>query len=144
MLLNDGVDNLAPSIRPSIDDPGNRTALEARCQVLFDHGPSSEAEAALRTLIDHQPADACAHHNLGILMLRSRRHDEAAQSFRQSLRHRANAPATYLHLGFALKESGRIEEAVSAWQQVLRLAPADAAALEELKQAGHSGNGAPA
>ena len=54
-------------------------------------------------------------------MLRSRRHDEAAQSFRQSLRHRADTRATYLHLGFALKESGRIEEAVSAWQQVLRL-----------------------
>ena len=53
-----------------------------------------------------------------------------------------NAPATYLHLGFALKESGRLEEAVSAWQQVLRLAPNDVAAHEELKQAGYLGNGA--
>ena len=52
---------------------------------------------------------------------------------------RMHVPATYLHLGFALKESGRIEEAVSAWQQVLRLAPTDTTALEELKQAGHSG-----
>ena len=71
-------------------------------------------------------------------MLRSKRHDEAARSFRQALRHRASAPSTYLHLGFALKESGRIEEAVSAWQQVLRLAPADVAAREELKEAGYS------
>jgi Flp pilus assembly protein TadD len=128
--------------RAIVAAPGDRVALEARCQLLFENGHPSEAEAALRTLIDCQPEDAFAYHNLGMLMLRSRRNDEAAQSFRQSLRHRADASATYLHLGFALKESGRLEEAVSAWQQVLRLGPHDLAAREELKQAGHFGNGA--
>jgi cytochrome c-type biogenesis protein CcmH/NrfG len=73
------------------------------------------------------------------LLLRLKRYDEAARSLRQALRHRADAPATYLHLGFALKESGRIDEAVIAWQQVLRLAPNDATAREELRKAGNSG-----
>ena len=54
-------------------------ALGARCQILFEHGHPSEAEAALRALIDCQPEDASAYHNLGILMLRSKRHDEAAR-----------------------------------------------------------------
>ena len=121
--------------------PGDRAALEARCQILFEHGRPSEAEAALKTLIDCQPEDASAYHNLGMLMLRSHRNEEAAQSFRQSLRHRADAPATYLHLGLALKESGRLEEAVSAWQQVLRLAPDNVEAREELRRAGHFANG---
>ena len=117
-------------------------ALGARCQILFEHGHPSEAEAALRALIDCQPEDASAYHNLGILMLwASKRHDEAAPSFRQALRHRADFPATYLHLGFALKESGRLEEAISAWEQVLRLSPNDVAAHEELKQAGYLANG---
>jgi Flp pilus assembly protein TadD len=86
-------------------------------------------------LIGHDPNDASAHHNLGMLLLRLKRYDEAARSFRQALRHRADAPATYLHLGYALKESGRLEEASAAWQQVLRLSPADAAASEELRRA---------
>jgi GT2 family glycosyltransferase/tetratricopeptide (TPR) repeat protein len=117
------------------EDPGDRAALEARCHLLFEHGPPAEAEAALRALIDRDPNDASAHHNLGMLLLRLKRYDQAARSFRQALRHRADAPATYLHLGYALKESDRLPEAVAAWQQVLRLAPDDAAARAELARA---------
>ncbi len=111
--------------------------LETRCQMLFEQGPPSQAEAALRDLVERRPAEASAHHNLGTLLMRLKRYDEAARSFRQALRHRADAPATYLYLGYALKESGRPDEAASAWQQVLRLAPDDAVAREELKHVGH-------
>jgi cytochrome c-type biogenesis protein CcmH/NrfG len=65
--------------------------------------------------------------------MRLKRYDEAARS----LRHRADAPATYLHLGYELKEGGRSEEAASAWLQVLRPAPDDAAAREELRRVAH-------
>jgi tetratricopeptide (TPR) repeat protein len=115
--------------------PTDRAALEVKCQLLFDHGPPSTAEAALRSLVKYYPDDASGHHNLGTLLLQFKRYDEAVRSLRQALRHRADAPATYLHLGFALKESGRIDEAVAAWQQVLRLAPNDPTARAELKQA---------
>jgi GT2 family glycosyltransferase/tetratricopeptide (TPR) repeat protein len=125
------------------EDPGDRAALEARCHLLFDHGPPAEAEAALRALIDRDPEDPSAHHNLGMLLLRLKRYDPAARAFRQALRHRADAPATYLHLGYALKECGRLAEAVAAWQQVLRLAPDDAAAGEELARASAVGRAAP-
>ena len=119
------------------DDPSDHAALETRCQMLFEQGPPSQAEAALRDLVERRPAEASAHHNLGTLLMRLKRYDEAARSFRQALRHRADAPATYLYLGYALKESGRPDEAASAWQQVLRLAPDDAVAREELKHVGH-------
>jgi len=117
--------------------PTDRAALEGLCHLLFDHGPASEAERALRSLIELDPGDGAAHHNLGLLLMRFKRYDEAVRSFRQSLRHRANYPATYLHLGRALKESGRLGEAITAWQQVLRLAPGDPAAHEELSWAAH-------
>jgi len=120
--------------RAVAEAPSDRAALEARCQFLFEHGPPSAAEKALRSLIERDPNDAAAHHNLGMLLVPLKRYDEAARAFRQSLRHRADAPSTYLHLGYALKESGRLEEAAVAWQQVLRLAPDNAAAREELRR----------
>ena len=121
--------------RAIVEDPTDRIVLEARCQLLFEQGPSSMAEEALRDLIKHHPNDASGYHNLGMLLLRLKRYEEAARSLRQALRHRADSPATYLHLGFALKESGRIDEAVAAWRQVLRLAPSDPVAREELRLA---------
>ena len=124
--------------RALAEGPTDRAALEARCQILFEHGSPVMAEEAVRALVKHHPDDASGHHNLGTLLLRLKRYDEAAQSLRQALRHRADAPATYLHLGYALKESGRIDEAVAAWQQVLRLAPDDSAAREELRLAARS------
>ena len=110
--------------------------LRGRCQFLFEHGTSDEAERALRELIDHSPDDASAHHNLGTLMLRAGRRDEAVQAYHQSLRYRPNYAATYLNLGYALKDSGRIDEAATAWEQVVRLSPRDATARQELARLG--------
>jgi tetratricopeptide (TPR) repeat protein len=45
--------------------------------------------------------------------MRSGRHEEAVQVYRQSLRYRPNYAATYLNLGYALKDGGRIDEAAS-------------------------------
>ncbi len=93
---------------------------------------------ALKDLIACEPTDASAHHNLGTLFLRVGRFDEAARSFRQSLRYRSNNVATYLNLASALKESGRLEEAIQAWEQVLRLSPGEPTARRELIRAGRA------
>ncbi len=53
------------------------------------------------------------------------------------MRFRPGYPATYLNLGYALKDAGRIGEAVVAWEQVLRLAPDDPSAREELERIAH-------
>ena len=127
--------------------PTDRAALEARCQILFDHGTPAEAEAALRALIDRHPAEAAAHHNLGMLLSRLKRHEEAAVSLRQALRFRADDPTIYLHLSQTLSDSGRPEEALAAMEQVSRLEPNDAALRARLNQVaqqmrptnGHSG-----
>ncbi len=118
------------------DDP---EVLNRRCQFLFEHGSAADAEEALKSLIAHQPHDAAAYYNLGTLLLRGRRYDEAACAYRQSLRYRTNHPATYLNLGSALKDGGRISEAVAAWEQALRVAPGDpviSAELARVRQVG--------
>jgi Flp pilus assembly protein TadD len=79
-----------------------RQTQRERCEFRFDHGTADEAERTLRALIDHAPDDASAYHNLGTLLMRSGRHEEAMQVYRQSLRYRPNYAATYLNLGYAL------------------------------------------
>ena len=96
------------------------------------------AEAAQKRLIAHDPQDPAAYDNLGTLRLRTRRYDEAASAYRQSLRYRTNHPATYLNLGAALKDGGRIGEAVAVWEQALRLAPGEPSVHAELARLGQS------
>ena len=124
--------------RAHAEQPDDAQVQRERCQFLFDHGTSDEAERTLRALIDHSPDDASAYHNLGTLLMRSGRHEEAVQVYRQSLRYRPNYAATYLNLGYALKDSGRVEEAASAWEQVVRLAPNDPVVPQELARPGRT------
>jgi tetratricopeptide (TPR) repeat protein len=136
-LLQERIDEARQSLETGAAEfPDDKTMLGNRCQFLFEHGTSDEAERALRLMIDRDPTDAEAHHNLGTLFMRSRRHDEAVVAYRQSLRYRPNYPATYLNLGYALKDSGRIEEAASAWEQAARLNPTNPAPRQELLRLG--------
>jgi tetratricopeptide (TPR) repeat protein len=141
VLTGDWEGALAELAQAVAQAPGDREAMQAQCELLFDHGAPAAAEQALRSLIGRDPSDAASHQNLGTLLLRLKRYDEAAREYRQALRLRADAPATHLLLGYALKESGRLAEAVAAWEEVLRLAPENAAARAELKRALQQGDG---
>ena len=96
--------------------PGDLESLRERCQFLFHHGTAEEAER--RWGADRPRCDvADAHHNLGTLLMRCQRHDEAVVAYRQSLRYRPNYVATYQYLGYVLKDSGRLAEAAAVWEQ---------------------------
>ena len=125
--------------RAAGESPDDREVLSSRAQFFFEHGTPEEAEAAVLALIALDPADPRSHQNLGTLLLRAGRFDEAARAYRQSLRFRSDSAVTYMNLATALKESGRIEEAVGAWEQVLRLVPGDPTARRELILAGRAG-----
>jgi tetratricopeptide (TPR) repeat protein len=125
--------------RAAVENPNDREVLSSRAQFFFEHGTPEEAEAATLALIAHDPGDARSHHNLGTLLLRAGRFDDAARACRQSLRFRSDSAATYMNLAAALKGSGRLEEAVGAWEQVLRLVPGDPTARRELILAGRAG-----
>jgi tetratricopeptide (TPR) repeat protein len=118
--------------RAFAEQPDDVETLRGRCQFLFDHGEPHEAEAALRSLIARAPHDGAAHHNLGTLLMRTRRFAEAVRAYHEALRYRPNYAPTFLNLGYALKDCGRKDEARAAWQEVLRLAPNDPTARNEL------------
>jgi tetratricopeptide (TPR) repeat protein len=134
-LLQDRLDEARTALEiAAAEYPDDRLILQNRCQFLFDHGTNEESERALRAQIERDASDAEAHHNLGTLLMRSKRHDEAVIAYRQSLRYRPNYAATYLNLGYALKDSGRNEEAAAAWEHAARLLPHDPAPRQELSR----------
>ena len=67
--------------RAFAERPDDLQMLRERSQFLFDNGTPDEAEQTLRDLINHTPKDAAAHHNLGTLLMRTGRHEEAAQGY---------------------------------------------------------------
>jgi Flp pilus assembly protein TadD len=71
--------------------------------------------------------------------MRTGRHEEAVEEYRQAPRYRPNFAATYLNLGYALKDSGRIDEAARAWEEVVRLAPNDPVVRQELSRLRQAG-----
>jgi tetratricopeptide (TPR) repeat protein len=103
--------------RAFAERPDDLQMMCERCQFLFDNGATGKAEQTLRSLIAHSPDDASAHYNLGTLLMRTNRFDEAVGVYHQSLRYRPNYAATYLNLGYALRDSGRIDEAATAWSR---------------------------
>ena len=103
--------------RARAEFPGDLETLRERCQFLFHHGTAEEAEQPLRALIARDATCADAHHNLGTLLMRCQRHDEAVAAYRQALRYRPNYVPTYQYLAHVLKECGRLAEAAAVWEQ---------------------------
>ncbi len=114
-----------PAARRALDvacAADDRDALECRSQFSFQHGSIEEARAALVQLIARDPENAAALHNLGTILLRADRPQEAVQYYENSLRLRPRSALTYLHLGHAHAAQGAWEPAVAAWQTVCALA----------------------
>src|SRR5262245_41149018 len=112
--------------------PDDMELLEHRSRILFEHGDPHAAASAIRAILDRDPKNASAHHNLGMVLYKLARFEEAAKSYRDSLEHRPNSPTTYLHLVYAPRESGDVAGARNAWLRVLALLPGDATATREL------------
>ncbi len=79
--------------------------LQELCRLLFTNSHTEEAIAALEELTKRKPDDAAAHHNLGVLRLRSGDRQAAIHCFRESLRLRPAAPHTQAELDAILRET---------------------------------------
>jgi Flp pilus assembly protein TadD len=75
----------------------NARTTRKRCangaSFFFDHATFDEAEQTLRALIHHIPYDGSAHHNLGTLLMRTGRHEEAVEEYPRALRYRCKTCA---------------------------------------------------
>jgi predicted Zn-dependent protease len=100
--------------------------------VHFEARDDDSAERTLRDLVRRDPADAAAHHNLGVVGLRRGRSAEAAEALRQSVALRPRALGTRLALAQALRSAGDAAGAADAAREALALAPERREAAEFL------------
>jgi len=72
---------------------------------------------------EQEPAEAARLHDLGVALLRAKKHREAADSFRRALQLRPESPHSLANLGVALAEQGGLDEAIVHFQNALELNP---------------------
>ena len=82
-----------------------------------------EAEAVLRQALHHQPRSAHAHYNLGTVLWRQGRPDEAVVSYQLALREKPDYVDAHLDLGNVYKDQGRLDEAIAAYRTGLHHKP---------------------
>ncbi len=82
-----------------------------------------EAERFLRTAISLRPDFADAHSNLGALLEKQDRMDEAMACYREALHVKPDHANARYNLGHVLKALGRFSEAIDCYHQTLAIEP---------------------
>jgi TolB-like protein len=103
-----------------------------------------EASAAARAALAADERDPWAHLTHGMVLWRTRRHDEAERAFRRALELNPNFALAHACLGLPLAVQGEYEEAVKSAEHALLLSPNDrivGARASEANAAAHFGAG---
>ena len=103
------------------------------------HGNYAAAQTAFQAATFQKPDNPVSHYNLGTVLYRRGRFDEAGQAFREALaRHSRKTESTlnlahiYYNLGNAEFKTGDVGRAIDAYRHALRLNPQDADAQHNL------------
>ena len=95
-------------------------------------GVYADAETLWRDNVARNPDAYMAQNNLGTLLARTGRLEEAIAHLEQALRRGPDVFETHYNLGGALAAAGRTQEAIQHFEQALRLRPDDAEAHNNL------------
>jgi tetratricopeptide (TPR) repeat protein len=87
-----------------------------------------DVETFYRAILDGNPASWLAHDNLGVVLVREGKTDEAAAHYREAIRLNPSYPEAYNNLGNVLARSGDWADAADAYAGALRARPWFAAA----------------
>ena len=82
-----------------------------------------EAELAYRQALSAAPALAEAHYNLGLVLQKLGRLDQAGQAFQSTLRLKPNDPAALLAMGSLCQDARDVEQAVVWYRRALSVVP---------------------
>jgi protein O-mannosyl-transferase len=88
----------------------------------------SDSVTLWRHCLDCDPDNHLAHNNLGAVLARGRRFDDAIGEFKEAIRLFPQYESAYANLGASLLDLGRRNEAATALRQALALDPRDAKA----------------
>jgi tetratricopeptide (TPR) repeat protein len=98
-------------------------------------GRLDEAERLYRQALKVDPANADAHHLLGMIELSRGRANEAIEHIAQAIAQRPAVAEFHQHLGAVYQALGRSDESAASCREAVRLAPGSAAAHNELGNA---------
>ncbi|HEX2450852.1 MAG TPA: tetratricopeptide repeat protein [Gemmatimonadales bacterium] len=90
------------------------------------------AEADLRRVMRLQPAQAAAHFELGLILVRRGRAAEAAEAFARAVALGPANAAAHVELAEALNQSGRLTDAAAALERAVALDPTQSRAYNLL------------
>jgi tetratricopeptide (TPR) repeat protein len=88
-----------------------------------------------REYVAEDPDSYIAHVNLGVVLARAGKSEEAVRQFEQTIRLKPDYAQAYYNLGGAFAQLGRNEEAIKQFEQAVRLKPNDAEAHNNLANA---------
>ncbi len=98
--------------------------LLARAAQLQQRGRLQDAYALYLRIVDAQPDHAAANHELGLLLRRAGRRDEAIERLRAATLAEPRNAIYLSNFGVALMDAGRPAEAAASYEAALRLDPA--------------------
>ena len=110
-------------------DPGNPETLLYRAQALRDVGSLGQAQQVYEALMRERPNFWPAYNELGWVLSRQAKYQEAAETYKQAALLAPEAALPLANLGSMYLEQGRRQEAVEASKQSLRRHPNEGAYL---------------
>ena len=117
-------DRVAPTDTAGAPDPErDAAALFARALLAQDAGDDAAATVLLREVITLTPDRAAPHTNLGILLRRAGRVDDAVREYETAIRLDPADAAAYHNLGLIHRSRGAFAEAERAYARALELRP---------------------
>ena len=130
---------MADSVSGSLAVAGARARADHQsAEALLQAGDLRAAEAAYGSILARDPQDAQAWYLLGWICQSSRRIDEAADHYRQSLRFDPDNPPAWNNLAAALQQLDQPDEAERCCREALRIEPAYADAHNNLGNTLHN------
>jgi tetratricopeptide (TPR) repeat protein len=97
-------------------------------------GDTSGAEQQFKRAIDYAPQEIAPYNDLGILLFRQKRENEAIQYFQKAMAIKPLDPAPYFNLGVLFQETGRDDVALAFYKKVLQLQPQDTDTITQISK----------
>lgn len=103
--------------------PADPDAAFAEAVRFYREGRLRDAESRVRHVLSVEPDNIDAVHRLGLILLRTKRPEEAARWFSQAITGRGNVAEFHINLGVALLSSGKDDEGMESLQKALEIQP---------------------
>ncbi|MBI4717929.1 MAG: tetratricopeptide repeat protein [Planctomycetes bacterium] len=97
-----------------------------------EKGDWENAERRFREALEQDLYCVAAHNNLGLVLLRTRRHYEAAWEFEYATKLVPSAGEPRANLGLLYENIGRLDRAAEAYEEALELDPGNLATMRHL------------